>query len=659
MAKTTILGIDTGGTFTDVFCLDPAGTVRTLKLPTSTGNPATAIVAAVDELSEKDEHFHCVHGTTVATNALLERKGARTALLTTRGFRDLLTLGRGQRPQLYALEPFRPEPLITPELCLEADERISVAGEVLVELDLAQIEALGRQLVEARVEAVAVCFLFSHVFPQHEKAAGEVLRSLGLAVFLSHELCPEEREYERASTTAVSAYLSRCLTDYLVPLEREMSARGSQSLSIVHSGGARISVGEACQNPAGCVLSGPAAGVRGAFAVARQAGVANFLCLDMGGTSTDVAICKGGLPYISESSLDGVPVRQLSVDIHTIGAGGGSIVRLDAGGALVVGPESVGSIPGPAAYGRGTLPCVTDANVILGRLPLSLAGGRVTLQPECSRAAFQPLADRLGLSVEATAEAALAVVRSSMERALRRVSLERGHDPRDFTLLAYGGAGSLHAVELADLLGCRQVLIPRHPGLLCALGAALSPWLRQFSRSLHLPLEHLESAEMGRWIEELAAQAHKSHGPGRLTLQTSLDLRYRGQGQTLSVDFKQGAALVEKAARGFEKQHLHLFGYTRSRSDIEAVSLRLRASGSAPELPAAAPAAAGRARAQATRIYWQGSEIQASAWQREELTEENRLEGPSVVHQNDSTLFLPPGWEGRGDKHGNLILSQL
>jgi N-methylhydantoinase A len=568
----SILGVDVGGTFTDAVLVDE-GRITTAKVPTSSRQEESVLAAARAVGASNLERF--THGTTVATNALLERKGARTAFVATEGFEHLLHLRRQTRAHLYRLCEHHPEPLVPLERCFGVAERIGHEG-VLRPLDF---ESLG----EIDAEAVAVCLLFSFRDPSHERElAAELRRRLPAArVVASHEVAPEFREYERASTTAIDAYLGPTLADYLVALAQTCAEAGLPEPLVMRSSGGVATIAEAAAHPVFALLSGPAAGVVGAAIAASSAGVEDAISLDMGGTSTDVALIRGGeAERASERSVAGFPVRLPSVDLQTVGAGGGSIAWVDEGGALRVGPESAGAEPGPACYGKGsTRPTVTDANLLLGRLPDQLAGG-LRLDREAAERA-------LG---EIDPGAVVSAVNAEMLRALRVVSVERGHDPRDFALAAFGGAGPLHACELAEELGIETVLVPETAGVLSALGLAASDERRDRVQSHLVPL----------------AEA------GELPVEGEADLRYAGQSFELTVPL--GGDLTES----FHRTHEERYGYVDRDREIELVAVR-------------------------TAEVRVGPKIRPSRSSRKEVS------GPCVLELEGSTCWLPLGWVGARD----------
>ena len=513
----------------------------------------------------------------MATNALLERRGARVVLLTTHGFEDVLEIGRQTRPDLYALEPRRPEPLVPASRRVGVVERVRADGRVEVALGDRAVRRAVAAVGALRAQAVAICLLHSYQQPVHENRLARALRASGLHVTASHRLLREYREYERLATTVVNAYVGPLMTAHLGRLET--AARGG--VRVMQSNGGLVGAAAAAAEPVRTVLSGPAGGVAGAADRARRAGFTRIVTLDMGGTSTDVSLVDGEPAFRSETDVGGMPVRVPAVDIHTVGAGGGSLARLDAGGALRVGPESAGAEPGPACYGRGTRPTVTDADLVLGRLVEDeFLGGEMRLDVARARRALAPLARRLGRSVEAAAAGVVAVVTAAMERALRVITVERGHDPREFTLVAFGGAGGLHAAELARALGIGRVYVPRHPGLLSAWGVLAAEPIRDVARTLRRVAPAAATLERG--LRELARDARRAmaaDGVRRPRLERALDVRYAGQSYEVTVPYGPGWQ------RAFHVRHRQLFGHAAPDSPLEVVTLRVRARGERIVLP--------------------------------------------------------------------------
>ena len=639
-----VVGVDVGGTFIDYVAIDGDGRLRTHKHLSDPSNLADAFLDGLRVAAPAGTR-RLVHGTTVATNALLERRGAATGLLTTAGFADVLAIGRQNRPRLYALDGDRPPPLVPRELRLEAAERVSADGEVLSALDEASVRAAATRLAEAGVEAVAVSFLFSFLRPDHERRAGELLReALGDAVFvyLSSEVLPEFREYERVSTTVATAYVGPVLDRYV----EQAALRIDAEFQVMQSNGGVVDAAEAARHGAALVLSGPAAGVVGGFETAASAGFTNVLTFDMGGTSTDVALCPGEIRTTVEGCVGDVPIRLPMIDIHTVGAGGGSIARVDAGGLLRVGPESAGADPGPACYGHGELPTVTDADVVLGRIPLdSFLGGRLALDAARAEAAMARLGDALGLAREEAALGVVRVAQASMQRAIRRVSVERGYDPRGFTLVAFGGAGPLHAAELATELEIRRVLVPRHPGVASALGMAAADEIRDFSRTVKLELGRLDG-DLWRPLEQQAA----THGDATWT--RSADLRYVGQ----SFEIEVPADDVGRLRDAFERAHERLYGFAEPGRPVEVVNVRLRARRPRAVAIAGNGTAPGGGAERIMRIRFVAGAADTLRLDRSTLAPGQRIEGPALVAQPDAATLVPPGWVAQVDRFANLVL---
>ncbi|MEE9286013.1 MAG: hydantoinase/oxoprolinase family protein, partial [Dehalococcoidia bacterium] len=478
-----IVGIDIGGTFTD-FAVLADGVFRVHKVLSTPDDPARAVLEGMRELGIPPRQAGAVvHGSTIGTNAVLERKGARTALVATAGFEDVLEIGRQDRPSLYDFDVTRPQPLAPRELRLGARERVDAHGTPIEPLTEAEARDVARRVLDTGAESVAVCLLFSFLNPEHERRIRQALAQAGFGPFvsLSSEVLPEYREYERTSTTVVNAYIAPVMHRYLARLGEELGP----GLRIMQSSGGSVTAEGARARPVQTISGGPAGGVVGAFRVARMAGHAQVICLDMGGTSTDVSLCPGRVLETTAWELGGLPIHTPAIDVYSVGAGGGSIARIDAGGALLVGPESAGADPGPACYGKGDLPTVTDANFVLGRLAPEYLQG-LTLDRRRAEKALEPLARRMAVAVVEAAEGVVRVANANMARAVRVISVERGHDPRDFTLVAFGGAGPLHACELAEALAIPRVLAPLYPGVLSAQGMLFADVAREYSTTVML-----------------------------------------------------------------------------------------------------------------------------------------------------------------------------
>jgi N-methylhydantoinase A len=647
--------VDTGGTFTDLVLLRD-GRVETLKVPSTPSDPAQAVLDGTARLLEDTDDFLLLHGSTVATNALLERRGARVVLVTNEGFEDVIEIGRQNRPQLYALVGHRPPPLVDRDDRLGIAGRLGPQGEEIEPLDPSELEELARRVAERGADAVALCLLHAYANPDHEEAVARALEDAGLPLSVSSRLLPEFREYERTSTTVVNAYVAPVMSRYLGRISEEAGAR---RVSIMGSSGGALPVERARREPVHTVLSGPAGGVVGALTWARRAGFDQVLSFDMGGTSTDVSLCPGAPLRTREFEIDGQPVAVPVIDIHTVGAGGGSLARVDAGGALRVGPQSAGADPGPICYGRGgTGVTVTDAHVWLGRLPTTgFLGGRAALDREAIRPALQALADGLGSSADDAAEGVLSVADTAMERALRVISVERGYDPGDFCLVAFGGAGALHAAELTDRLGAARALVPPDPGLLSAYGMLASPVTREAARTILLSTADADIDERVRQaldeLEETARAEMVAEGAGRASLSAErlVDARYRGQSFELRVP-------EEGWVDTFHRTHEERYGYSRPDTPVEAVTVRVvvtapPAEVDVPELPAADDPPP----TEASRVRFGGRNLEARTVWRRDLRAGHRLDGPLVVQEYSATTWVPPRWEVEVDTWGCLHLA--
>ncbi|RMD82282.1 MAG: hydantoinase/oxoprolinase family protein [Candidatus Dadabacteria bacterium] len=649
-ARQLAVGVDTGGTFTDLVYWDGTS-YGVLKVPSTPDDPARAVIEAVESLFSGHPPEVVTYGTTVATNAMLERRGARTALVTTAGFEDVLEIGRQDRPVLYDLEPVRPDPLVPQSLRFGIRERTLYDGRIAVRPSRQELRTLAQRLAQARVESIGLCFLHAHANPANERDAAAVLKETGLPVSASHALCPEPGEYERSSTVAANAYVLPLVANHLDRLEHALSPA---RLRVMQSNGGAIGAHVAAREPIRTMLSGPAGGVVAALAVARRVGYERIITLDMGGTSTDVAFVDGRLPQRPDTLIGGLPIRTPCIDIHTVGAGGGSIAFVDEGGSLRVGPRSAGAHPGPACYGRGVEPTVTDANLVLGRLrPDAFLGGGMRLDTERARRVLAALARKMGVrSVESAAEGVVRVVEATMERALRVITVERGHDPRDCVLIAFGGAAGLHACGLAEALELPGVLVPPDPGLFSAWGVLASPVRRDrilAARAVNPPysmLAQLAARASEAVRREVAAQGFSYR---RIQIERWVKARYAGQAIAIEVP------LTAAYRRRFHEEHARLLHTADPSRPVEVVGLRVTAIGSAPapqtrfHAGRAAPPVRGR-------VFYGGRWLTARLLDRRTLA--GRVDGPAVVTEYSSTVFLPPGWSARHDRHGNLLLSR-
>jgi len=659
-----IVGIDVGGTFTDIAVLED-GELTVHKLPSTPADPSRGILQGVKETGVTSAEF--VHGSTVATNALLEGKGARTALVTTMGFEDVLEIGRQSRAELYNFEMDRAPALAPWELRFGLPERVDHTGAIVEDLTQEAIQTLIGLLEESKAEAVAVSFLFSFLNTAHEDMVLNALRQMKNPPYISvsSRVLPEFREYERASTVVVNSYVGQVMSRYLGELEGPLG----KGLRIMQSSGGSITVGLASEQPVRTIFSGPAGGVVGAFYTAMQAGYPDIITVDMGGTSTDVSLCPGEIKETTSANVGGYPIGVPMIDIHTVGAGGGSIARVDTGGALVVGPESAGAEPGPACYGVGDQITVTDANLLLGRLlPDRFLGGRMTLDRDRVVGLMQVLAGQINADANQTALGINRVVNANMERAIRTISLERGYDPRLFTLVPFGGAGPMHACELAQELGIPRILVPSNPGILSALGVAIADIVKDYSRTIMLRGADLDRSRIDEEFQGMEGQARtEMAGEGlavdKMAARRFLDVRYVGQSFELTVDYPSQTTKTDLAkviGDNFYKAHRRRFGYADRAEPVEVVNLRLKLE-VAMEKPSVQPQTTGAADSahaligEAEVVFHQGA-LTSPLYQREQLTCGNVVSGPALIIQMDSTTVLPPGWGGAVDPFGNLLL---
>jgi N-methylhydantoinase A len=692
------LGVDTGGTFTDFVWVGGDGRVQIHKQLSTPHDPSAAILQGI-EMLHVPEGTAVVHGSTVATNALLERRGARTALITTKGFADVLEIGRQNRPNIYALVPQKPPPLVPRQWRFELDERITAQGEVLRRLNPDDLRPILTKLAEEQIESVAVCLLFSFLYPAHEQQIQQIISQFpqplvgnllisNLPVSLSSTILPEYREYERTSTTVINAYVAPLMSRYLGRLAEGLGVR---PLTIMQSNGGVISAEMAGQQAARTALSGPAGGVVGAHYVAAQAGFADLITFDMGGTSTDVALCHGRIPTTTSGHIAGLPLRLPLIDIHTVGAGGGSLAHVDAGGALHVGPQSAGANPGPACYGRGVAndqwsmvngqwrATVTDAHLVLGRLDADhFLGGTMRLDVEAARAAVAELAGAMGAaSVEAAAWGVIQVANANMERAIRHISVERGYDPRLFTLLPFGGAGPLHAAELAASLHIPRVFIPPSPGVLSALGMLVAAPTKDYSKTVmqeigRLPARGRGDWEIGDWsgrvfadLEERARSEMMAEGHSAITMQYALDMRYKGQSHELTIPLDRPPITDYRLpiADQFHVAHQSRYGYHQPDAAVEIVTIRLTAVAPVtppllPQYPMTEPDASA-ALVGEKEVWFNQQPVLTRLYDRAKLRPGHQFPGPAVIFQYDTTIVVPPAWGTAVDGYGNLLLTKM
>jgi N-methylhydantoinase A len=652
-----IIGVDTGGTFTD-FVYKEGETWGVYKVLSTPSNPAEAVLNGLNYLAHGRKK-QIIHGSTVATNAILERNGAKTALITNKGFEDIIEIGRQNRTRLYDLS-FRKEPHIIPsDLRFGLPGRILQTGEELIPLDTQKTETVGRRLKDLDVESVAVCFLFSYVNPCHEQKVRELLAPLGLELSLSHEILAEFREFERTSTTVINAYVSPKTKRYIGHLIKKLGRK--DSLGIMQSNGGSISAETSMKESVRTILSGPAGGAVGAYEIGKIAGYSKLISFDMGGTSTDVSLIDGNLSLAFETTISGYPVKVPMIDIHTVGAGGGSIATLDEGCALKVGPESAGADPGPICYGQGDRITVTDANLYLGRLiPEHFLGGGMVLMDKRLALYFENMAQKVGLSPQELAQGILDVADTAMERAIRVISVERGYDPRDFTLFSFGGAGGMHAAFLARLLNIPKVLLPPNPGILSALGMLMADVIKDYSLTIMNKQENVAITLLSERFEEIERKGQedlRAEGipHAGMMFERYLDMRYDGQSYEIMVPFDEN--YVER----FHALHEKSYGYRNPDKAVEIVNIRLRARGR-PEKP--------RLQKQEKMgneppseaflgdkpVVFDQRRMRTKIMARDKLKRGNRIHGPAILVEYSSTIVIPPFAGAFVDEYGNIIM---
>jgi N-methylhydantoinase A len=677
-----MIGVDVGGTFTDFFAFDDtADRIVLHKVASTPANPAHAVIAGLSELGARHgidlgEVTRLSHGTTVATNALIQRRGGKVALVVTEGFRDLIEIGRQIRPHVFSLQEDYPAPLVPRELRFEAGERITADGSAPRPLDAQTLPALVKAIGDTKPDACAVCLLFSFLNPAHETMIRDALRATYPDMYLSisSEVQPEFREYERLSTTVLNAYLQPVIDRYLGDFAKGVAeAAPNAALGINQSSGGLMSVARARHVPIRTALSGPAAGVVGAIHMAQLSGLPDVISLDMGGTSADVALIRNHAAGTTFNKwIEGYPARLASLDINAVGAGGGSIAWFDRDGLMKVGPQSAGAQPGPACYGRGGHEAtVTDANLVLGRLsPKGLLGGDMALDEGLARKAIAPLAQRLGFPIERTAHGMLGIVVANMVRAIRAVSVERGHDPRAFALLPFGGAGPLHATDVAKSLGIRRCLVPLAPGILCAQGLIVSDLRETFVRTAVTPLSDARMADVSARIGELNVQAHAwfdTEGVDTAHRMTDivLDARYVGQNFELALSLGHADPLppADDIRRRFFAEHERAYGFHNPADPIEIVNFRLIAVGKLrhPAVRPGEPRKSGKAEAASRRQVWFAADAaqDTPVYDRAVLMPGDTIAGPAVIEQLDSTTLLFPGDRATVDSYLNLMVEIL
>ncbi len=654
------IGIDTGGTFTD-FVFYHGGRISIHKVPSTPDNPAEAILSGLREQIGLEAQPFIVHGTTVATNALLERKGGRIALITTAGFEDVIFIARQTRRDLYRLTGETRNPLLPRSLCFGIHERVAPGGKKEVRVSAAELKDLIQRLKQRRVEAVAVCLIHSYADPSNEDHVALALQEAGFPISVSSRILPEYREYERTTVTAVNAYLIPVISRYLGQLEGDLNRA---DLRIMQSNEGYISPAVAKTEPIRTALSGPAGGVVAAFHVAKAAGYPSVITFDMGGTSSDVSLVPGRIQRSNHSTIGEFPIRLPMIDINTVGAGGGSIAYVDRGGALRVGPQSAGARPGPACYGSGTQATVTDANLVLGRLtPEYFLGGSMTLVPERSHTAVERLAKQIGKSVKDTAAGVIAVANANMEKAIRVISIERGIDPRRFALVSFGGAGGMHAAEIASDLNIETILIPKNAGVLSAFGLLLADSIKDHSLSM-LQLAHRASrSELEKRFGRLECTGRKKmraegFADPQIAVHRAIDLRYLGQSHEISLPYRGFDSFVTD----FHKAHKRLYAYHHPQQPVEIVNLRVKTVGKSRRIRLLRHPLAGKdstaAFLRTQNLVFAQKNHQAAVFDRALLRPGNEIPGPALVVDRESTTMLPPGLDLKVDHYLNLIIKR-
>ncbi len=666
------IAIDSGGTFTDCIWLH-ASALRILKVFSTPADPAEAISGAVRKIAGDSQDVVVLHGTTVGTNTLLQRKGARVAFVTTAGFEDSIEIGRQQRPKLYDFF-FEKDPALAPsELRFGVDERVSAEGTILRAPDEASLESLAERIAAQKPQAIAISLLFSFANPANEKSVAEALAGLKLPLSISHQILPEFREYERASTVLVNAYLQPLMQRYLQKLQ-ERAGVGSKAarIFVMQSSGGITALSTAAEQPVRTVLSGPAGGIVGAAAVAQRSGFDRIITFDMGGTSSDVALVNGRPTTTNEADVAGLPVRVPVLDIHTVGAGGGSLARFDAGGALRVGPESAGAVPGPICYGKGERPTVTDANLLLGRLPADqFLGGDFQLDlPRTQKLVTEWLKENNSkLSLEEFAAGVVRVVNANMEKAVRVVSIERGYDPRQFALVAFGGAGAMHACDLAQALRIPRVIVPAYPGVLSALGILISDVVKDHSRTVLLRVApgNKPDKKAGRNLiaqldpvfselkNGIAAELKKEEWQGRAIYEPSCDLRYRGQGYELNLPYNADVL------GSFHAEHKRRYGYSSPEREVEVVTVRMRGRVASPEKLSRLKIQEeqGALKTATAMVHFGGKRHRTQILPRYSIKTGKRFQGPAIITEYSATTVIPPRLFYFKDRAGNLVIEVL
>jgi N-methylhydantoinase A/oxoprolinase/acetone carboxylase beta subunit len=662
--STVRIGVDTGGTFTDFF-IEKDGTVAIQKIPSTPASPALAILEGIAPYINSSTSPSVIHGTTVATNSLLEKKGGRIALITTKGFEDVLFIGRQTRARLYSLLGEIRIPLLQRKHCFGVEERIHADGSVEKALSPLEMEILAKKIKKLGIEAVAVSLIHSYKNSVHEKKIANIMNKDKFMISISSQILPEYREYERALATTVNAYLMPVMSRYLTELETRL--KGTK-LRIMQSNEGHILPSTAKEEPLRTALSGPAGGVVAAHYLGKSAGFRNMITFDMGGTSSDVSLIDGAINRTTEGRIGEFPIRLPMIDIHSVGAGGGSIAYCDEGDALRVGPQSAGADPGPACYGKGNTPTVTDANLVLGRLaPEFFLGGQMNIYPEKSISAINTLAQKLKKSLWETAQGIITIANANMEKAIRVISVERGVDPRSFSLFSFGGAGGMHAVEIATEIGMKNVIIPKNAGVLSAIGLLLADSIKDYSASVLKPVDRVKKSELFQLfaaLERKGMREMKKQGFAEKDLHSTLamDLRYSGQSYEITVPTSKADIETSRYISKFRRAHKKLYSYHHPDRVVEIVNIRLRIVGFSKKikLPKFVQGGSDPKKAIQTRqeLFFYGKKYSAPVYDRSALDTGNVIHGPALVCALESTTFLPPSYTLHVDQYLNLIIEK-
>lgn len=655
-----LIGVDTGGTFIDVVYKD-GKQWKVHKLLSTPRNPAEAVLKGIARISGNSKK-ELVHGSTVATNTLLERNGALTAIITNKGFEDIIEIGRQDRTRIYDLNYRRASCLVSKDNRFGIKGRIIHTGEEVEPVDLEEVRSLVKKLKHKKIESVAVCLLFSYAYPGHELLIGELLKDSGIYYSLSHNIVAEFREYERFSTTVINSYVGPKMSNYIKNLKDGLGKEAQ--LRIMQSNGGSISANIAMYEPVKTIFSGPAGGVVAAYEWSKKSGFNRVISFDMGGTSTDVSLIDEDISITTESKISGIPIKTPMIDINTVGAGGGSVVQVDPGGSLKVGPKSAGADPGPICYGKGKEITVTDANLYLGRLiPEHFLGGNMTLHRDSLDEPFYNLAKKAGLAPVELAEGIISIANFNMQKAIRAISIERGHDPRDFVLFSFGGAGGMHAAYLARLLNIPKVIVPENPGLLSAMGMLMADIIKDYSLTIMKNQDEIDSNELVRLfygLEEEGIYDMRMQGVHKkdISIERYLDMRYEGQSYEVIVPFNKDCIAA------FHSLHERLYGYKKPHNRVQIVNLRLRMIGHAEKPEIKEYELVGEkikedAFATESKVIFDRRPFLAPVIKRDKLLPGNVISGPAIIIEYSSTIVVPPFAKAKMDKYRNIIIYAL